>query len=68
MENKKTPDYTRRAIEKYNQKFDRVMCNLPKGSKERIAAVAPGISPGAFVRDAAIEKIETLERSKDQEN
>lgn len=67
MENKKTPDYTRRAIEKYNQKFDRVMCNLPKGSKERISAVAPGISPGAFVRDAAIEKIETLERSTDQE-
>lgn len=59
---KKTRDYTRAAIDRYNAKFDRVAANLPKGTKDRIAAVAPGITPGAFVRDAAIKELERLEK------
>lgn len=35
----KTPDYTKKAINKYNAQFDRLTINLPKGTKERIEAV-----------------------------
>ena len=36
MAKPKTPDYTRKAIENYNKKFDRIAVNLEKGSKEWI--------------------------------
>lgn len=32
----KTPDYTRKAVKKYSDKFDQVTLLLPKGTKERI--------------------------------
>ena len=32
----KTPEYTRKAIQNYNNKFDRIAVNLEKGSKEWI--------------------------------
>ena len=32
----KTPDYTRRAVENYRNKFDLIQVRLPKGTKERI--------------------------------
>ena len=32
----KTPEYMKRAINNYNQKFDRIAVNLEKGSKEWI--------------------------------
>ena len=32
----KTPDYTRKAIDKYNNKFDRMTVNLQKGYKQLI--------------------------------
>ena len=57
----KTASYTRAAIDKYNEKFDRIIANLPKGTKERINAAAPGKSYGAFVRDAAIKELERIE-------
>ena len=57
----KTANYTRAAIDRYNAKFDRIIANLPKGSKERIKAINPDITPGAFVREAAIKELERLE-------
>lgn len=66
-ENKKTAEYTRRAIEKYNAKFDRIIANLPRGTKERIKAINPDITPGAFVRDAAIKELERLENENKNE-
>ncbi len=33
----KTPEYTRRAVENYRNKFDLIQVRLPKGTKERIA-------------------------------
>ena len=36
MARKKTPEYTRKAIARYNAKFDRIMVSLPAGSKELI--------------------------------
>lgn len=66
---KKTASYTRAAIDKYNEKFDRIAANLPKGAKERIKTVAPDITPGAFVRAAAMKELERLEQlqKSDQE-
>lgn len=32
----KTPEYTRRAVENYRNKFDLIQVRLPKGTKERI--------------------------------
>ena len=36
MAKKKVPEYTLRAINKYNAKFDRIAVNLERGSKEWI--------------------------------
>ena len=54
MVKKKTPDYTLRAIDKYNQKWDRVMVNLEKGSKEWIKQTT-GKSCNAFFNDLFLE-------------
>lgn len=32
----KTPEYTKKAVAEYQKKFDRIMINLPKGTKEEI--------------------------------
>lgn len=50
----KTPDYTKRAINKYNQKFDRVAINLPIGSKDLIKDKT-GKSVNQFFNDLFIE-------------
>ena len=47
MAKPKTPEYTRKAIEKYHAKFDRILVSLPQGSKERIKAET-GLSCNAF--------------------
>ena len=36
MARRKVPEYTKRAIDKYHAKFDRIMISLPHGSKELI--------------------------------
>ena len=33
---KKTPEYTRNAVKRYNDKFDKVLIRLPKGAAEEI--------------------------------
>lgn len=66
-ENKKTADYTRRAIENYKKKFDQVLVNLPKGTKEKIKSLCPGMTPGAFVRDAAIKELGRIEKEQTNE-
>ena len=37
MAKKKTPEYTRKAINKYHDKFERFTISLPIGSKQWIA-------------------------------
>lgn len=34
----KTPDYTKKAVKNYREKFDIVQTRLPKGTKDRIQA------------------------------
>jgi hypothetical protein len=54
----KTPEYTRRAIAKYNERFDIFSVKLPAGTKERMLKI--GFTPSDRVAAimAAIEKRE----------
>lgn len=62
---KKTPDYTRRAIDTYNSKFDRITVNFPKGTKERIKELT-GQTAGGFAVNCVIEKLEQIEKEQEQ--
>lgn len=55
----KTPEYTKNAIQKYNNKFDRIAVNLPKGTKERIKELT-GKSCNAYISELVIKDLETL--------
>lgn len=61
-----TPEYTKRAIKNYNNKFDRVAVNLPKGSKEKIKQLTGGISCNAFINVLVRDKLEELERAAEE--
>lgn len=63
MAGNKTPDYMRKAIDRYNSKYDRITANTPAGFKERLKAVTDA-SPAAFVAAAAVAALEVLEREK----
>ena len=56
----KTPDYTRKAINKYNEKFDRITVNFPKGTKEKIKELT-GKTAGGFAVECVINELEKLE-------
>lgn len=55
----KTPEYTRKAIAKYQSKFDRVNINLYKGLKDQIKA-ATGESVNACVIRLLLQELERL--------
>lgn len=59
----KTPEYTKKAIQNYNNKFDRIAVNLPKGTKERIKELT-GKSCNAYISELVIKDLETLKRKK----
>ncbi len=55
------PEYTKRAIKNYNNKFDRLAVNLPKGTKERIKELT-GQSCNAFISTLVLEELERIEK------
>ena len=55
-----TPEYTKKAINKYNSKFDRIAVNLPIGTKERIKDLT-GKSCNAYISDLVLSELERLE-------
>lgn len=59
----KTPEYTKKAINKYNSKFDRIAVNLPIGTKERIKDLT-GKSCNAYISDLVLAELERLENGK----
>lgn len=59
----KTPEYTKKAIQNYNNKFDRIAVNLPKGTKERIKELT-GKSCNAYISELVIKDLETLKGKK----
>lgn len=56
----KTPEYTKKAINKYNAKFDRIAVNLPQGTKDKIKALT-GKSCNAFISDLVLKELEKIE-------
>ena len=56
----KTPEYTKRAIQNYNKKFDRVSVNLPKGTKGRIRELT-GSSCNAFINRLVKDELMHME-------
>lgn len=55
----KTPEYTKRAINNYNNKFDRVAVNLPKGTKDKIRDLT-GKSCNAYISELVIADLERI--------
>ena len=58
-----TPEYTKRAINNYNAKFDRIAVNMPKGTKEKIKELT-GKSCNAFISALVLAELERLEAPK----
>ena len=58
-----TPEYTKKAIQRYNDKFDRVAVNLPKGTKEKIKELT-GLSCNKYISELVLENIRLLEEKK----
>lgn len=56
----KTPEYTKKAIQNYNNKFDRIAVNLPKGTKNKIK-VLTGKSCNAYVSELVVKDLDSLE-------
>ena len=56
----KTTEAQRKAIYKYDDKFERINCRLTKGTKERIRALK--YSANDFIRLAVAEKLEREEK------
>lgn len=61
-----TPEYTKKAINKYNSKFDRIAVNLPIGTKGRIKELT-GKSCNAYISELVLAELERLERDKSSE-
>ena len=61
-----TPEYTKKAINKYNSKFDRIAVNLPIGTKERIKEIT-GKSCNAYISELVLAELDRLERSRSSE-
>lgn len=58
----KTPEYTKKAIQNYNNKFDRIAVNLPKGTKERIKELT-GKSCNAYISELVTKDLDNLENT-----
>lgn len=55
------PDYTKRAINNYNKKFDRISVNLPKGTRDRINELT-GMSANKYIAALVIGDLDQREK------
>lgn len=61
----KTPDYTKKAVSNYRNKFDLVQVRFPKGTKERLKSV--GIENiNEFIVNCVLETINRAEEQSPQ--
>lgn len=58
---KKTTEALRRAVNKYDSKFERVNCRFPDGTKTRIKKAGYS-SINQFIIQAVLEKLESIEK------
>ena len=61
-----TPEYIKRAINNYNNKFDRLAINTPKGTKERIKRLT-GLSCNAYASELILTDLERLENEQSKQ-
>lgn len=57
----------RKAVADFMQTVDRVNCQLPKGTKERIKTLT-GKSCNAFIKETVVKELDKIERKKAREN
>lgn len=62
---KDTPEYTKKAVKNYREKFDVVQLRLPKGTKEEIENIADGKSVHDFIVDCILNAINNGIGAKD---
>jgi hypothetical protein len=62
-EERKTSEATRKAIYKYDDKYFRVNCRLPQGTKERIEKQGYK-SLNSFINQAVLDRLDQLESRK----
>lgn len=60
----KTADYTRRAIDKYQTRYDYVSVRFEKGIKERLKAALQGQSISGFISDLVLAELERMEQEQ----
>lgn len=53
-----TPEYTRRAIDNYKNKFDIINVRLPKGTKDKIKEVIKNDSVNNYIVNLVVEDLE----------
>ena len=56
----KTPEYTKKAINNYNSKFDRIAVNLPIGTKDKIKELT-GKSCNAYISALVLADLDRME-------
>lgn len=57
---KKTPEYTRKAVDAYRQKYDLAQIRMPKGTRERIKKY--NVSINEIAVSAVLEYLDDLDR------
>lgn len=57
-----TPEYIKRAQNKYNSKFDLVQLKLPKGTKKRIKSITEE-SYNAYIKRLILEDLESAQNA-----
>lgn len=62
---KDTPEYTKKAVKNYREKFDVMQLRLPKGTKEEIEKRADGKSIHDFIVDCVLNAINNGSSAKD---
>ena len=71
---RKMPEYTekqkeqrRKAVAEYMKTVDRVNCQFPLGTKERIKELT-GKSCNAFIKETVLNELNKIERKKAKQN
>ena len=63
----KQKEQRRKAVADYMRTVDRVNCQLPKGTKERIKRLT-GMSCNAFIKETIVKELDKIERKQARTN
>lgn len=63
----KQREQRRKAVNEFMKTVDRVNCQFPKGTKDRIKKLT-GKSCNAFIKETIVKELDKLERKKIKEN